>query len=121
MTAEQVKKIIEDGEFEYYGIRSDETVEYKIGDTCFESHQWWQDDPGDSTMEYNTEMQCWDGGELPGTCALGISGNSDVQKILEYSRRCYGGKHITLIAGYRAECGNDDGEIIIRDAVVLCA
>ena len=49
-----------------------------------------------------------------------------VKKIIEdgefeYSRRCYGGKHITLIAGYRAECGNDDGEIIIRDAVVLCA
>lgn len=121
MTAEQVKKIIEDGEFEYYGIRSDETIEYKAGDACYESHQWWQDEPENGDMEYNEEMQCWDGGELPGTCALKVSEDSDIQKILDYSRRCYSGKHITLIAGDRAEYGNDEGEIIIGNAIVLCA
>ena len=45
MTANQIKAIIENGEFEYYGIRSDDVVEYKVGDTCYASHQWWQDDP----------------------------------------------------------------------------
>ena len=121
MTAEQVKKIIDDGKYDFYGIRSDETIAYNIGDTCFESHQWWQDEPENGDMEYNEDMQCWDGGELPGTCALEVSSNSNIAEILDYSRRCYGGKYITLIAGNRAEYGNDDGEIIIANATVLCA
>ena len=121
MTANQIKAIISTSNFEYYGIRSDDGVEYKVGDSCYASHQWWQDDPEDDALEYDEEMHCWDGGELPGTCALKVSEESDVQKILDFSSYCYGGKHITLIAGNYAEYGNDDGEIIIRDAIVLCA
>lgn len=119
MTVEQVKKIMECGEFEYYGIRSDETVEYKIGDTCFESHQWLQDDPEDGS-EYNKDMGCWDGGELSGTCALKITDASDIAAILAYSKETYGGSHICLIGGYSAEYGVDPDEIIIHNAEVLC-
>jgi hypothetical protein len=120
MTIAEIKEIIENGEYGYYGIRSDEVIEYNVGDICYASHQWWQDDPEDNTIEYNETMQCWDGGELSGTCALRVTEDSDIQKIIDFSRRHYGGKHITLIAGDRSEYGYDDGEIIIRDAKVLC-
>ncbi len=120
MTIAEIKEIIENGEYGYYGIRSDEVIEYNVGDICYTSHQWWQDDPEDDTLEYNEKMQCWDGGELPGTCALRVTEDSDIQKTINFSRNYNGGKHITLIAGDQSEYGYDDGEIIIRDAKVLC-
>lgn len=64
-------------------------MRYSVGDICYNSHQWWQDDPED-----------------------------DVKKVIEKSKM-YFGEYITLIAGDYAEGGNDMGEIIISDAEVI--
>lgn len=72
---EELKKILEKEEYEFYGIRMD-NAEYAVGDTCANSHQWWQDDPEDDEMEYEPSMGCWDGGELDGTCAFEVSASN---------------------------------------------
>lgn len=118
MTAEQIREIIENGEYEVYGIRVDYEKLYEAGDYCYVSHQWWQDDPGeDSGCEYNAEEGAWDGGELNGTCALEVT-EGNVDDVLEQSSM-YVGDNIVLIAGDSYEAGNDMGEVVIEDAKVL--
>lgn len=119
MTIEQIAKIIENEDYEVYGIRADNDIIYTVGDTCHNSHEWFQDYQEGTDFEYNEDMGCWDGGELPGTCALKVDINN-IAATLEESRRHYG-KHITLIAGYSYKVGNDMGEVIIEDAIVLAA
>lgn len=118
MTIEEIKTLIKKSEYEVYGIRVDDNVKYNVGDTCYKSHQWWQDEPyEDCDLEYNEDMSCWDGGELPGTCALLVT-EKNVEKILKQSEM-YIGDYVTLIAGNVYELGNDIGEIIIENAIVL--
>lgn len=83
-------------EYEYIGIRVQE-VPFEVGEMSHLSHIW---DDGEDT-----------GVELSGICAL--SG--------EYAHRAssYYGDHIAIVAGNSAEYGEDIGEIIISDAVVL--
>lgn len=69
-------------------------------------------------LEYNEDMQAWDGGELQGTCALLVECADDLEEILEQSSM-YLGDNVTLIAGNSYEGGNDIGEAIIENAVVL--
>lgn len=116
MTKEEIKDIIEAGEYDVYGLRIDEGMIYKVGDTTENSHQWWQDDPEDDS-EYNEDLGLWDGGELNGTCAIEVT-EDNIESALEMIKQ-YFGEHITLIAGYGYEYGNDNGEVIIEDAKVL--
>lgn len=115
---EEIRKILEKEEYDFYGIRMDD-AEYRIGDTCQVSHQWWQDDPENDEMEYVPSMSAWDGGELPGTCSFEVtldnleSAINDARSAFGYYNKMY------LIAGDVAEGGNDIGEIIIADAKVL--
>ena len=118
MTEKEIKEIIEKGEYDCYGIRGEYGVRYNVGDICYNSHQWWQDDPGEeSGMDYNEDMQCWDGGELSGTCAFKAT-NDNIEKIIEKATREFG-ENVILIAGNGYEYGNDIGEVIIEDAIVL--
>lgn len=115
---DQIRGIILKGEYEVYGIRVDYDLAYSVGDTCNNSHQWWYDEPCENCdLEYNEDMLCWDGGELPGTCALEVT-EEDVDEILKNSEM-YFGDHVTLIAGDSYEAGNDLGEVIIDKAKVL--
>ncbi len=116
MTIEKLKEIIDMEEYEFYGVRVDETIKYNIGDICYNSHQWWQDDPEDGS-EYNEEQHCWDGGELDGTCCLQVT-EENLEDVIKKSEM-YFGENVTLIAGNYAEGGNDIGEIIISDAKVI--
>lgn len=118
---EELRKIIEKEEYNCYGIRVDYDMVYKVGDICENSHQWWQDcpeDPEETELEYNEDMQAWDGGELQGTCALLVECADDLEEILEQSNM-YLDDNVTLIAGNSYEGGNDIGEAIIENAVVL--
>lgn len=116
MLSEEIRQIVEKGEYECYGLRIDDNSAYRVGDICKNSHQWWQDDPEDGS-EYVKEMECWDGGELPGTCAIEIiDGNID-QALKDVCT--YFGDNLYLIAGNIFEGGNDIGEVIISDAIVL--
>lgn len=118
MKIEELRKIIEKEEYNCYGIRIDYDMVYKVGDICENSHQWWQDCPEETELEYNEDMQAWDGGELSGTCALHVECADDLEDILKKSNM-YFGDNVTLIAGSSFENGNDIGEVIIENAVVL--
>lgn len=126
MTAQEILNIInadEDFTFgcSYYGLRADRSG-IEAGD-CFEnSHQWYQDDPSDwgEECEYNDDLQMWDGGELDGTCSIGL-GDCPTVKSIEAAIKCasiYCGDASTLylIKGDSCEAGNDIGESIIRNA-----
>ena len=121
----RIREIIEEGDFEYYGLRADD-AEYKIGDICRSSHQLLQDPEFDDDSEliypYIDDKNSpyygyYDAGELDGTCAIKVDEDS-IEEALE-SIEMYDGKHVYLIAGDYIECGNDEGEIIIEDAEVL--
>lgn len=114
---EEIRNIINNEEYEFYGIRVDSCNKYKAGDVCENSHQWWQDDPEDGS-EYNEDNHLWDGGELNGTCCLKVSADN-IGSVIKAAEKSYLGNNITLIAGDYAEGGNDRDELIISDAKVL--
>lgn len=102
MTAEmitEIKNIVEDMDlawnYEYIGVRVQEQ-EFEIGAIEHRSHVW---DNGDDT-----------GVELDGICAC---------KLNRLGVNQYFGGHVAIICGNEAEYGEDDGEIIIRDAEVV--
>lgn len=117
MFIDDLRHIINEDEYEFYGIRVDSCIKYNVGDSCENSHQWWQDDPEDGS-EYNSENHLWDGGELNGTCCLRVS-SDDIENVLNIAKKRYFGNNITLIAGDYAESGNDNGELIIECAKVI--
>lgn len=118
MIAKKIKKTMEEESYEYFGLRMDDQ-KYEIGSFCEASHQWMQDNPEDGSP-YNQEMGCWDCGELPGTCAIKINSDSNINTLIEYVKKtyCYA-KNLYLIAGDAVEYGYDPDEVVIKDAVVL--
>lgn len=83
-------------EYEYIGIRVQE-VPFELGEMAHKSHVWID---GDDTGE-----------ELDGVCVL----RGDYAHLAKN----YYGDHVAIIAGNSAETGEDNGEIIISDPVVL--
>ena len=125
MQINEVKKIIENAEFNFYGLRMDSN-KYSIGDICESSHQLYQDpefdEEGNLLYEYQAEgpyKGYYDAGELNGTCAVQII-DGNVELALNSVKK-YNGQYIYLIAGNDGFEGNDshNQEIIINDAKVL--
>ena len=81
-------------EYEFVGVRVQEQG-FELGAIEHLSHVWYN---GDDT-----------GVELDGVCAC---------KLDRLGVNRYYGDHAAIICGNDAEYGEDDGEIIIRDAVV---
>ncbi len=101
LTADVIAKVKEMAndpyrEYEYIGVRVQEQ-EFELGEMDHVSHVW---DNGDDTGE-----------ELNGVCAL----KADALELAEM----YFGEHAAIIAGNSIEYGEDVGEIIISDAVVI--
>lgn len=94
----RVKQAAEELHYDYerVGIRVQE-VPFELGEMTHCSHVW---DDGEDT-----------GVELSGVCVLD-SGRAEL-----FDR--YFGDHIAIIAGNEYEYGEDDGEIILKDAVVI--
>lgn len=124
MTIEEIRKLISEAEYDYIGIRADDR-DYQIGEVMDNSHQLFQD-PKYADFEC-TELLYpyisdgpytgfYDGGELDGTCALETSENN-IKERLEAVRNY--GERIYLIGGNSMEYGNDEDEIIIRNAKVI--
>ena len=128
MTAAEIKRICEESDFSYFGIRADD-MEYQIGDICNNSHQLFQDpffddfgnllypaveDPESPYYGY------YDAGELDGTCAVKFNPDNEdsIESALE-AVKMYSGKNFYIIAGDTMEYGNDAGEIIIIEAEVI--
>lgn len=102
MTAEMIqraKEIAEDLSFDYevIGIRVQE-VPFALGEMTHVSKVWVD---GDETDE-----------DLDGVCAQAVN-------TLEKYDNQYFGDHIAIVAGNEYSYGEDPGEIIIRDPVVV--
>ena len=102
-----------------YGLRID-NIKYNVGDICNNSHSlYWDavyDEDGDPVyplIEDGPYAGYYDGGELDGTCAVMINADN-IEDALELISQ-----YLHLIAGYDSTIGEDTGEIVIRDAVVL--
>lgn len=94
-----IKKIAEEmdlsWDYEFVGVRVQEQ-EFELGTIEHLSHVW---DNGDDT-----------GVELDGICVCSLD---------RLSANNYFGNHVAIICGNEAEYGEDDGELIIRDAEVV--
>lgn len=102
MNAEMIKNIKKVAEemglswdYEFVGVRVQEQ-DFELGTIEHLSHVW---DNGDDT-----------GVELDGICAC---------KLDRLGVNQYYGDHVAIICGNDAEYGEDDGELIIRDAEVV--
>lgn len=105
MTKELINKIktaAEDYEYEYdyFAVRVQE-VPFELGEMNHVSHVWVD---GEETDE-----------ELDGVCGIKLSALERIVK----SGVTYYGDHVALICGNKAEGGEDDGELILKDAVVV--
>ena len=107
MNAQKILSAIESGSHEYYGIRIEDGVEYKIGDYANKSRIWDDGNPTENTLN--------------GTSCIGMPSNASLEDIeraiktagIYYGTSCY------LIAGNSMEFGEDAGEYIIQGAEVV--
>lgn len=117
----QIIQTIERNRYAYIGIRHIcEDEDYSIGDYCRDSYDW----------DYEYDRSSYDSDEpisLGGTCALstgidsGLDAPEEIIKKFESAiekSKCYYGPMV-IVAGNSATYGNDEDEIIIRDAIVL--
>jgi len=131
MTAQEILNIINaDEDFGYgcsfYGLRADRKG-LKVGYKFPKSHQWWQDAPSNwgEECEYDEDLQLWDGGELPGTCTLGLGDFptvESVQRVINRMNRFYvipKESGLYLVKGDNCEGGEDAGESIIYNAEMV--
>lgn len=98
----QVKEIIESGEFDSYGFRIQEIDTTEIGNEINYVSKVWVE--GEETDE-----------ELNGVCAI----SAKVVKSLSNQSGDYFGNYIYLLGSNSTESGEDFGEIIMQNAVVL--
>lgn len=129
LTKEMIIKAMSESDNEIFGIRYDYN-NYSVGESCNNSHQWYQDacnlDNYDELTEkeldelYDADMGCYNAGELEGTCCIKITEDTVEEalnriEMYRYDDDC----NLILIAGDYAEEGNDVEEIIISDAKVI--
>ena len=105
--AAKIYEAIQDGYYEYYGIRIDDDIEYSEGDKTEDSRIWVDGDPTDETLD--------------GTSSIGIDHTDTADEIeakIEQAKNYYGNK-MYLIAGNSVSYGEDAGEYVISNAVVV--
>lgn len=119
MKYESLIKTIRERKFRVIGIRSlCDDEKYNIGDICRYSYDW-NHECDRSTYGYENE-------ELNGTCAINTEidyywdeDDEIITKIEETYKKAYWNTDVVLIAGYQWEYGEDDKEVIIKDAEVI--
>ena len=110
MTREQMNSLIEQikekhgWDYDYIGIRTQDE-EFELGELAHRSHVWAD---GDDTGE-----------ELDGVCATDINSHCIRMHCDEVINGRYIGDHCAIIAGNSAQWGEDEGEIVISDPVVI--
>lgn len=95
---DRIEEIKDECEYEYIGIRIQEN-EFTEGEILDNSFVW-------------VDGECTDE-ELDGTCAINLD---DAKLALENG---YYGEHVAIVAGDHREWGQDEGEVIIREATVI--
>lgn len=101
---EQIRQAIEQGEYEYYGIRVDDGVDYKLGDQAADSRIWIDGDATEDTLD--------------GTSCIGIRSEDGIETALQLADAYYGDR-VYLIGGNSMTYGEDAGEYVIQDATVV--
>lgn len=104
MKAQEIIDIMNENGYAYYGIRVDDNVNYKVGDYTANSRVWVD---GEVTEE-----------ELDGTSCVGFQYEDEIESALEIANS-YFGNCVYVIAGNDMEYGEDSGEYVIKDAVVI--
>jgi len=100
-TIKDIAKNIKNSEYDFIGIRVEEEINQSIGQIVTHKSYVWDD--GVQTDEL-----------INGVCAIDIT---QVKYLDNFGG--YFGKIVYILGSYSAEYGNDCGEIIMRDAVVL--
>ena len=128
MTIDDIKRICKESYFGYFGLRAD-NMKYQAGDICNDSHQLFQDPDFDEDGELiypaiedpeSPYYGFYDAGELDGTCAVKFDPDDENSIIAALETvKMYSGKNLYIIAGDSMEYGNDEREIIIREAEVI--
>ena len=100
------REIIEEGEYEYYGVRAHRGSAPVVGENLGNSRVW-------------VDGECTDE-ELNGICAARVT-VENLDNVIERVRREYawGDAPIVLVGGYEGSWGYDDGEVVIRDNICL--
>lgn len=108
----QLAESMNNGEYEYYGIRVEDLDDPgKKGDSLPDSRIWVDGEPTGETLN--------------GTSVLGIESVNDVGKgmiamgLKDGARGGYFGKVVYLVGGNSREYGEDVGEWILRDAKIV--
>ena len=108
---ETIKSLVAEEKFDFYGLRavhspSGQADRVSVGEVLPCSYRWYDGEPTEE--------------ELDGTCALRVNEGTELAHLDEFMRE-YGvlGQQVALIAGYQGTWGEDMGEVVIRDAVVL--
>lgn len=96
-----------EGEYEVIAIRTQEVDPFEIGEMNHKSQVW---EDGEETDE-----------NLDGVCATDIGSFGVKMHSNEYDHRSgfYFGEYQAIIGGNHYKLGEDDGEVIISDPVVL--
>lgn len=127
LTVEDIKKVVRDTDFGFYGLRADDGVCYDVGDIANSSHQLYQDpvyDDDDNLIypyiEDGPYKGFYDAGELDGTCTIGFDPDDEgfIAKAID-SVKAYFGDCVHILGGDYARVGEDAGELIIKGAEVL--
>lgn len=114
-TAKEIREAIENSDVEFFAVRATDD-DMKVGDICRASRDWdyEHDQPSDKLLD--------------GACGTGFRinwGASDeknesvIEKAIKYNTNNYYANHHYIIAGNDVTGGDDAGELIIKDAVVL--
>ena len=107
--------------FSVIGIRTiTDDENYNVGDICRNSYDW---DFENDCSTYNTDNPV----QLNGTCAIEIFVDCDIEDMTEEeiineinNAECnYAGSKKILIGGNSSSYGDDENEVIIRDAEVI--
>lgn len=104
MTTEQIAELIAEDAYEFYGLRiTGEAL--PVGEIAPESRVWID---GEITDEL-----------LDGTSAVKVTASSIDRAMRMLS--IYPGAHLSLLGSFAMTYGEDDGEIVMREAVVLAS
>lgn len=111
LTIAEIREIAKkyEGEYEVIAIRTQDTEPFKLGEMDHESKVW---EEGEETNEY-----------VGGVCATDVFSSGIRMHSSEYGQVAYCGYYFgdyqAIIAGNHYKLGEDDGEIIISDPIVL--
>lgn len=101
--AEAMRPFLETGDFDHYGLRIDVGALGVPGGIARPSRAWVDGDPTDEVLE--------------GTSAVHVTADTLAARLKQ--AREYEGSDVALLGGYKRSYGEDENEVIIKDAVIL--